>query len=223
MATIALSTLRSRAQLFLRDTASKKWSAADLNELINMAIAQWTTDVPIASSTPYAVVTGQHVYDLPDNATRVYSVQGYFETTSEQEFLAPMQIAPGTWLTSNEPRRYIVGFPTDQQFYLPRLPQGTSFTLYYGAVHNELLTDESTLDLRLHRWGEQAVVFYTCYLSHLPYAASRARLQQWARRPEIDVGNPLAEEAARWLDRYQDLLHEHAEPYMWEFVRLGRT
>ncbi len=223
MATVARSTLRSKVQLFTRDTAAKKWATDDLNTMINMAIVQWTTDVPIASSTPYDVVTNQHEYDLPGNAACVYFVRGYFETTAEQEFLAPMQLTPGAWPTLNEPRRYIVGFPIDGQFYLPRLPLGTSFTLHYGAVHNELATDQDLLDLRLCRWGEQAVVFYTCYLAHLPYAASRARLQQWARRPDIDVGNPLAEEAGRWLERYNDLLRDHAEPAMYEFVRLDRT
>ena len=223
MTTVARSALRSKVQTFVRDTVGKKWSTDDLNMFINMAIVQWTTDVPIASSTPYDVVAEQHAYDLPGNATCAYFVRGYFENTVEEEILAPMQLAPGTWLTNNEPRRYVVGYPTDSQLYLPRLPLGTSFTLHYGAVHGELDDDNDTLDLRLHRWGEQAVVAYACYLAHLPYAASRARLRQYVRRPELDTGNPMEREAENWLERYKDLLQEHAQPSVWEFVRLGRT
>lgn len=221
MATVALSTLRSTLQTFLKDTAAKKWTATDLDTFINLAITQWTTDVPIASSNSYNVAG--HEYDLPDNATDVRSVYGYFESSSTPEYLAPMQIRPGAFVPSDEPRRYVVGFPTEMQFYLPRLPRGTSFTLYYGATHTPLSADSDTLNLRTHRWGELAVIYYAAYLAFLPYAASRARLEQWARKQDLNVQNPLAEEGLRYLEAYQALIERHTEPVTYEFVGLERV
>lgn len=224
MATVALSTLRSRVQTFLKDTDAKKWSADDVDTFINMAITQWTTDVPIASANSYTVVSSQHEYGLPENALSISNVYGYFESASNQEFLAPMSAPrPGIWNQLDEPRRYIVGFPLESQFYLPRLPQGSTFTLYYGASHTTLVNNTDTLDLRTHRWGEQAVIAYACYLAHRPYAASRARLEQWARKQDQNVGNPLQEQAQAWLEEYERLVDKYASPQVLEFVALGRA
>lgn len=223
MATVALSTLRSTLQTFLKDTSAKKWTSTDLDTFINLAITQWTTDVPIASSTSYTVVSDQHEYSLPENAVEMRSVYGYFESTATQEYLAPMHIRPGAFALNDEPRRYVVGFPTETQFYLPREPQGSTFTLYYGAAHSPLSLDSDTLDLRTRRWGELAVLYYAAYLAFLPYSASRARLEQWARKQDLNVGNPLAEEAQRYMDRYQELIEQYTEPVVYEFVRLDRV
>lgn len=222
MATVALSALRSELQTFLKDAAAKKWETSDLDVFINKAIVQWTTDLPIASSVEYAV-TGEHEYALPSNAVSVRWVRGYFENASNQEFIAPMQIGPGTWIALDEPRRFIVQFPTEEQFYLARLPSGTSFTLYYGAVHDELVGDTDTLDLRLQRWGELAVVSYAAHLAYLPYAASRARLEQWATKQDLNVNNPLMEQALAWLEKYEDLMKQHTGPKTYDFVRLERS
>jgi len=223
MATVALSTLRSKLQTFLKDTAAKKWTTTDLDTFINLAITQWTTDVPIASSNSYTVVSDQHEYDMPENAVDVRNMYGYFESTSTQEYLAPMQIRPGAYALNDEPRRYVVGFPTETQFYLPREPRGTSFTLYYGATHSPLALDTDTLNLRTHRWGELAVLYYAAYLAFLPYSASRARLEQWARKQDLNVQNPLAEEAQAYMDRYIELREQYTGPVVYEFVRLDRT
>ena len=158
MATVALSTLRSQLQTFLRDTDAKKWTATDLDSFINLAITQWTTDLPIATSVDYAVVSGQHAYDVPSNAVSVKWVRGYFENSSNLEFIGPMSVEPGTWASLDEPRRFILQFPTETQFYLPRLPSGSAFTLYYGATHDPLAGDGAVLNLRNQRWGELAVL-----------------------------------------------------------------
>jgi len=223
MATVALSALRTKLQTLLKDTAARKWSADDLDTYINMALVQWTTDLPIASSNSYTVVADQNAYDLPENAISVSWVYGYFEGTAQQEFLSPMTLRPGAWPINDEPRRYIVGFPLDTQFYLPREPGGSTFTLYYMATHTELSSDTDTLDLRTFRWGEQAVLAYAAYLAHKPYSASRARLRQWARRPDVDTGNPLEDQAQGWLEMYEDLIEKYAEPITYEFIRMPRT
>ena len=222
MATVALSTLRLKLQTFLKDTAAKKWTTADLETFINLAVTQWTTDVPIASSNTYVVVAGQHEYTLPENAVDVRTIYGYFESAATQEWLAPMILRPGAFDLNDEPRRYMVGYPTESKFYLPREPQGTSFTLYYGATHSPLSTTVD-LDLRQLRWGELAVLYYSAFLAFLPYSASRSRLEQWARRADLNVGNPLEEEAQRYLDRYEELLERHAEPPVYEFISLERV
>jgi hypothetical protein len=218
-----LSTLRTTLQTFLKDTDAKKWTADDLDSFIGLAVTQWTTDVPIASSNSYTVVSGQHEYDLPENAVEVRGVYGYFESSGTQEYLAPMHIRPGAWSLNDEPRRYVVGFPTETQFYLPREPRGSSFILYYGACHNPLSLDTDTLSLRMHRWGELAVIYYAAHLAFLPYSASRARLEQWARKQDLNVGNPLMEESQRYRELYQSLIDEHTEPAIYEFVRLERV
>lgn len=211
-------------QTFLKDTSAKKWSEADLDTFINLAVTKWTTDIPIASSNSYDVVSGQNAYDLPENAVEIRQVYGYFESTATQEFLAPMQLQPGTaFVTNDEPRRYIVGFPSETEFYLPREPTGSTFMLYYGACHTTLVLGTDTLNLRTHRWGELAVLYYAAHLAFLPYSSSRARLEQWARKQDLNVGNPLSEESQRYLEMYHALVEEHSEPIMYEFVRLGRV
>jgi len=223
MATVALSTLRSRLRTYIKDSsANQKWTDAEINLFLNHAILQWTTDVPIASSTSYTRVSGQHAYELPENAVSVTSVYGYFESASTPEYLAPMKMKPGAFEVSYEPRRYVVGFPTDTQFYLPREPQA-DFTLYYGATATWLENDTDLLNLGIKRWGEQAVLYYAAFLAYNPSAAARARLEQWARSKDLNVGNPLQEEGERWLALYHALVAEHAESATYEFVPLERT
>ena len=222
MATVALSSLRSTMQMFLRDVSGKKWDEADLNRFINLAVTKWTTDIPIASADTYVVVSDQHEYDLPENAVSVASVYGYFESSSTKEWLAPMKLRPGSFDASDEPRRFITGFPTETQVYLPRVPRGTSFIIYYGARHSALVHDSDTLDLRMEAWGELAVLYYASYLAYLPYAANRARLEQWARKGDLNVGNPLAEQAMRYKLMYEELLEENSTSGVLEFVRPAR-
>jgi hypothetical protein len=219
MATVALSTLRSTLQTFVRDTDAKKWEADDLDTFINLAVTKWTTDLPIASADEYTIVSGQHEYTLPENAVAVSWVYGYFESGSTQEWLSPMHIRPGAFSTNDEPAGFIIGFPTEAQFYLPREPiAGDTFTLYYGARHTSLSADGDLLDLRQRAWGELAVLYYAAYLAYMPHAANRARLEQWARKGDLNVGNPLAEQAMRYKAMYDDLMELHSAPQVWEFV-----
>ena len=223
MATVALSSLRSTLQTFLKDTQAKKWSGADLRTFINLAITKWTTDLPIRSSTEYTAVSGQHEYDMPENAVSLNLVYGYFESTGTAEWIPTMLIRPGAFVENDEPRRVIVGFPTESQFYLPRESQGSTFTVYYGARHTPLVDDTDTLNLRAYAWGELAVLYYAAYLAFVPYSASRARLAQWAKWPELNVGNPLSEQAELYKQMYEELMEQNAEPVYWEFVSSGRT
>jgi hypothetical protein len=222
MATVALSTLVDTLQTFLRDTDAKKWTEVDLAMFINLAITQWTTDLPIASANSYDVVSDQHEYTLPENTVKAVSVYGYFESSTTQEWLSSMKLRPGSFDDNDEPRRFIVGFPTESQFYLPRVPRGSTFTLYYKAKHSPLVLGTDALDLRQEAWGELAVLYYASYLCYMPYAANRARLEQWGRKGDLNVGNPLAEQAMRYKLMYEELLEENSGSEILEFVRSER-
>jgi len=97
--------------------------------------------------------------------------------------------------------------------------------MYYRAYHGTWLsTDENTVNLGRNRWGEQAIYAYAAYLAFNPSSARRAQLEQWARKGDQKVGNPLEREAERWITLYQSLLDEHGEnPTTWEFARAGRV
>jgi len=221
MATVSLTTLRSKLKTYLDDDSLTN---DDADTYINDAIAQWTTDVPVMSSNSYTAVSGQNAYDLPENCVSVSWVYGYFASSAKQEYVGTMNIKPGSWQSNQEPRRFIPGFPTETQFYLPREPRsGSTFTLYYGATHSPLSNASDTLNLRAHKWGELAVIYYACFLYYSPQSAKRARLEQWNRKQDLNVGNPLEEESQRWFGLYEALLARHSEPSVYEFVKMGRT
>jgi hypothetical protein len=213
----------------LDDANSDEWSDAQINMFINYALIKYTHDLPIASACTYTVASDQvgdaHTYNLPDNFVTDSTLKVYLESASTDEFVTKLNIVPGHWTTSDEPKGYILDFPQEGQIYLPRSPEGTTFTLYYGAYHGSWLTnDADSFDLGRNRWGELAVIAYTGYLAFNPTSSTRALLEQWARRGDQNVGNPLEEEAARWLALYRSLLDEHAEvPDYWEFVAKGRS
>jgi hypothetical protein len=229
MTTIALSTMRSRLRTFLNDAQSRLWpNDTDLDLFLNMAIVKFTTDVPIESATGYTVATDQvgdaHTYYLPDDFVKDRFVRGYFEGSAHIETISRLTMQFGAWTTNDEPRGYLVDFPSEGYLYLPRSPQGTTFTLYYGAYSTtELSADEDTYNLRRHGWGEQAIYAYAAYLAFNPSSSRRAQLEQWARKQDLKVGNPLEREAERWLSMYNMLLQEHGgAPSVYEFLTTGR-
>jgi hypothetical protein len=224
MATIALSTMRTRLRILLSDSNSKTWqNDTDLDLFLNLALIQFTTDVPIASSVTYTIATDQQAdsrtYLLPANFVDDRFVRGYFESTSKIETIRQRSVEAGAWEEYSEPRCYILDYPSRGDFYLPREPQETDFTLYYRGYHNSWLTDDTdTYNMSRDRWGEQAIYAYAAYLAFNPSSARRAQLEQWARRGDQNVGNPLEEEAARWLALYEELLDRHGHhPVAWRF------
>lgn len=228
MATIALSTLRSRLRIMLNDENSKTWpNDSTLDLFLNLAIRKYSTDVPVSSYKTYTVATDQttdaHTYTLPDDFTRDYFVRGYFEISSEQENILRANLRPGSWDTGDEPRVYFIDWPNEGNLYLARESLGSTFTLYYGAQQSTWLDDDAdTYDLGRNLWGEQAVYAYSAFLAFNPSSARRAQLEQWARRSDLKVGNPLEEEANRWLALYNSLIAMHAEvPIAFEFVEAG--
>jgi len=230
MATIALSTLRSRLRILLNDETSKIWKTdSTLDLFLNMALRKYTTDMPSASSVQYTVATDQtldaHTYTLPDNYVRDYFIRGYFASGSELENIFRANPRPGSWETGDEPRTYFIDWPLEGSLYIVREAYGATFSLYYGAHQTTWLTnDGDTFNLGRHSWGEQAIYAYAAYLSFNPASAMRAQLEQWARKNDLNVGNPLEEEANRWLTLYTSLIEAHAEiPSAFEFVEAGRS
>jgi hypothetical protein len=228
MAAIALSTLRSRLRVFLDDTNSKNWPVdAHLNLFINMAIIKYTTDMPISSVKVYTVAddaqADNHTYILPTDLVTDLFLRGQFDS-AEYENVARLNFQYGEWITGSEPKGYFIDHPSEGYLYLPREPESTTFSFYYGACYEDTLeSDSDSFDFGRNKWGEQAVYAYAAYLAFNPSSSARAQLEQWARKGDQRVGNPLEEEADRWLQIYRDLIEDHAEiPTTWEFSRAGK-
>ena len=228
MTTIALSTLRSRLRILLNDTNEKNWPEdSHLDLFLNMAIIKYTTDLPSASVHTYTVADDaqgdNNTYLLPDDFVADGFVRGEFDS-SESENVPRLNVQYGAWTTGDEPKGYLIDHPSEGYLYLPREPESSTFKLFYGAYEDtELVDDTDTFDFGRNRWGEQAVYSYAAYLAFNPSSSARAQLEQWARKGDQRVGNPLEEEAQRWLVRYRDLMSEHAEvPSAWEFSRSGK-
>lgn len=225
MADIALSTLRSRLRIYLNDTDSKLWpNDSDLNLFLNHAIIKFTHDIPLPTVETYTVATDQqgdtHTYLLPDDYVKDQFLRASF-SGSTTETVSRLSMVPGAWVVTDEPAGYVVHYPSQGYLYLPRSPGSTTFTFYYGAYHDDWLTEDvDTFSFGWSRWGEEAVYAYAAFLAFNPSSARRAQLEQWARRGDQNVGNPLEEEANRWKALYDSLLSEHGDaPDTWEFVR----
>ena len=228
MATRSLSTLRSRLRTYLSDASSKTWKVdGDLDLFLNHAIVKFTMDVPTRTQKTYTIATDQvgnaNTYAMPDDFVRGYYIRGYFESSTVLENVLEINLHPGSWDDYAEPRGYIVDWPAEGSLYLPRQPDGSTFTLYYGAYHDAWLSSDSeTVDLGRRLWGELAILAYAAFLAFNPTSAQRANLEQWARKGDQNVGNPLEEEAQRWLAFYQSLLDDHdAGPAAWDLVEVG--
>lgn len=226
MASIALSDLRSRLRTYLSDTNSKVWTDdSQLDLFINHAIVRFTHDVPIESSKTYTVATDQvgnaNTFTLPVDFVKALLIEGYFAQSTYAERIGKLSLSAGTWSVNNEPIGFIVNYPIRGKFYLPRESAGATFTFYYGAwCDDELEEDDDTYDMGNDGWSEQAVLAYAAYLAFNPSSAMRAFLEQWSRKGDLNVGNPLEEEANRWLRLYQSLLDEFAPaPSTWSFVK----
>lgn len=224
MSTVSLATLRSRLRIYLNDTNKKLWpSDSELDLFLNHAIIKFTHDIPISSYTVYGQTEEDRTYLLPYNFVTDKFVRGSF-WGADTETIPRLNMAPGTWTPSDEPVGYILDYPAEGYMYLPRRPVSETFTLYYGGYHDTWLEDDAdAFDLRRNRWGEEAIYAYAAFLAFNPSSARRAQLEQWARRGDQNVGNPLEEEAARWEALYRSLLADHAEtPDVWEFVRFRK-
>ena len=228
MSTVTLSTLRTRLRIFLDDSEGTNWTDDALDLFLNQAIVKYTTDLPAASGYVYTVADDaqgdNHTYLLPDNFADDHFVRGEFDS-SEAENISRLNHQFGSWETADEPKGYMVDWPNEGYLYLPREPESATFTLYYGAFHDiELSSDSDTFDLGRNKWGEEAVYAYAAYLAFNPASSNRAMLEQWARKGDQKVDNPLEQEGRRWLERYRELIDEHAEvPVYWEFTRTGRA
>ena len=228
MTSLSLSIMRSRLRIYLNDTASKLWPVdGELDPFLNHAIVKFTHDLPIAKAHAYTVATDQqgdaHTFLLPDDFVTDRYLRATFWTTYA-ETVFRLNVEPGLWVEGDEPTGYILDFPAEGNIYLPREPESATFTLYYSGYHSSWLTDNvDEFDLGRNRWGEEAVYAYAAFLAFNPSSARRAQLEQWGRRGDLNVGNPLDEEAARWKAHYESLLAEHAEaPEAWAFVPTGR-
>ncbi|MDD3493378.1 MAG: hypothetical protein PHZ19_07795 [Candidatus Thermoplasmatota archaeon] len=227
MTAISLATLRSRLRVYLNDSNKKLWPNDDeLDLFLNHALIKFTHDVPIPTHQVYTVATDQqgdaHTYLLPEDFVADRFVRGGFQGAGDTETVSRLNMAPGVWAINDEPVGYVPDYPDKGYLYLPRAPYSDTFSLFYGAYHDDWLTEEDdAIDLSRNRWGEEAIYAYAAFLAFNPSSARRAQLEQWARRGDQNVGNPLEEEASRWEALYWSLISNHAQaPAVWEFVRM---
>jgi hypothetical protein len=196
----------------------------ELDLFLNHAIVKFTNDVPSAQAKTYTVATDQqedaHTFLLPTNLVTDLFLRGSFYT-SRIETVNRIHMKPGVWVEGDEPAGYITDFPSEGYLYLPKETSSDTFTLYYSGYWETWLSDDADeFELYRNRWGEEAVYAYACFLAFNPSSARRAQLEQWARRGDKDVDNPLEQEANRWKRLYEQLLLEHGEqPTAWSFVQ----
>jgi hypothetical protein len=224
MTELALSTLRTRLRIYLNDSGSKIWTQnSELDLFINQAIVKFTTDVPERKSVNYTLASGvggdYKTYELPDDFVRARAARGCFSQSSRTETIMKVTLTPGSWVEGQEPVGFIVDFPEEGYIYFPREPLG-SFDLLYAGFHSEPLEEDTDkVDIGRRAWGEQAILAYAAYLAFNPSSARRAQLEQWNRKADQNVDNPLEQEAKRWLAMYSGLLADNAQqPQAWEFV-----
>lgn len=212
MATITRANLRAqlRIQLEDTDTSSPKWDDDTLNQCLNWAITLHTTELPFAAYT--SVSASGNEYELPALGVAIHLIRGLFGD-SESTFIraAERDDFVGVWTTGDEPKCFITDFPEEGSYYLPYAPTG-DFTLYYGIRRAEMDDDEDTYDYGERAWTIPAI----CYLagSHAfdPKSASRAGLEQWASKIDLNVDNPLDQESKRWYERYRTQMLTYAQP-----------
>lgn len=210
---ITFLELQERLRRYLQDEDSSIWLTTPLNQFINDAITVHTTEVPYAESASVNVVADQHNYTLPDDCVQIKLVEGYFQTSSQAYFVQPLDLPTEEWFyweDSAEPVGVLQHFPDETSYYFPYAPTGSTFTLYYWKkIIGVLEEDEDTLDLGTRYWSALAINALAAYFAHLPSATYRAYLEQWARKQDLNVGNPLEEMASAYLREYERLVAQH--------------
>lgn len=216
---LTLDELRAELRVYLRDTNSKRWKVdSDLDMFLVHGVNQWSGEVPFPTSV--TVTNAGNEYQKPEDCAQVWSAYGYFESESYMQHVKPGTLEAGVWRTDSEPVVILDEYPNAGYYYLPYAPTG-DFTLYYGALHPRL-SSEQGLSLNANRaWGEFAVIAYSAYLAHNPAAAARAGLEQWADRQDLKVDNPLEQEGARWLAVYESVMAKHARKGSIQFEIVG--
>ena len=205
--TLSLATLLERQRIYLDDVDDAEWSDNQLVLFLNDAITLFTTQVPYSKSVDVDV-SGQS-YDYPDDLVAVERVWGYFTNATIKEFISTGDIEDGAWETNAEPTIVVTGFPSEGQYYFPYQPQGSQFTLMYWAFKSAgfvVDTPGTTVDFGSRPWAEMAVRNLTGFLAFSPGSSFRALLEQWADKQDLNVDNPLEQEARRYMKEYMRIL-----------------
>lgn len=208
---VTLAELRAYSRVDLNDTSSNpKISDEHLNIFVNDAIVIWSSEAPFAAKA--TVVASGNEYEYPARCTRVWRVYGQFSTNGTDEFVkqATSDDMRGAWVSSSEPICFIPQYPIAGYYYLPRTPLA-DFIVYYGARRDRLADDATALDICERAWGIDAIRAYTAFKAHNPRSVFRARLEQFSGPADKNVGNPLHEEADRWLAEYKRIMQNHRQ------------
>lgn len=202
---VTLAELRAQVRLELADSSVEPELADELIDTsIIEAVTQYTTQVPFQASA--TVAASGNEYTLPELAVDILRIRGSFIDTASTQFVgrAEPKDLYGVWPTGEEPVVYIPHYPSHGKYYLPREPLADFTLQYHARVYPPVVgSDDDSIELGQRGWGRWAIVTLACYFCFFPRASGRSYLEQFSGRPDINVGNPLREEAKEWLREYE--------------------
>lgn len=220
----------------LKDPNKQVWSDSELMNYANFGLDHLSVHEPRTAQADYSIINGAlwlHLNGVGAEVTATAPMSGCYQTPEDMHNLVrvvwvstdAMYMVPslgaldafdqGSGLdfaqshVDAEPLAYLADWPREGWLWLTRpLTSSTTLRLVYGARRKHIENADSVIDIGHHHWMREAVTCYTCYMAHLRQGVGRANLEQWAQKPDLDVGNPLNAEAREWYMAYKRLLNE---------------
>jgi hypothetical protein len=195
----------AQARLVYADNRTPRLTDAQYLTLANLALKTISRDMPRKAVHTYTA-NGQRVFQLPADFLR--AVELHLLTTGSETVLRELQVRPGETLAPKPGAtpEYRIPWPQEGQLALTRnLETGETLELHYAGSW-PAITPTGTLPFGSRTWLEEALLLYTGYLVFTSHASVRAQNEQWAARPELQVDNPLEQQARFFLESYQRLV-----------------
>lgn len=105
---------------------------------------------------------------------------------------------------------FLLHWPTTRKItFLRPIPSDVSYSMRYRAFWPQITGDEYVMSFGIWDWLALALALYVSYLAYTAEAGKRALLEQWATRPELQVDNPLEQQAEYFFRQYDRLIHAH--------------
>lgn len=205
---MAVTWAEAKARLRLttiKDKDGKKWSDDVLLAFANLAIDDLSGFVPLAK-TDTPAVTGGSDFALPDDLRVLESVvwsDGKPVPALSFSEEIPVPITTDTILA------YLLHWPEEGKITFTRIPT-LSPKLYYGAYRPHVTDDADELPFGPFRWMEGALYCYVAMLANLREGVTAAMLEQFKVRNDLNVGNPLNNDAREWWIQYRRIVDGNA-------------
>jgi len=187
---------------FINDTSSTpRWSDAELEIYINLAVNDFSTHIPIVKSTTYSPTSStDDTFSIASDAIEVLYVEHPAGT-----FLEPSSTHPAERYGTGGQRYTItedeVGSQTLTLLGTPLT--GQSLIVHYGAYRSAITATSDTVPVS--RATTLAMIYFVAMLCHERVATQDSNLSRWA--DQRDKGgsrqdNPLIPEAERLRQMY---------------------